>query len=197
MSEKKVRRGGVDRQHGQQTRVHSGPSGLGRGRSVHDADSYRRRAEVVMPDRHEAVAYLARPQAAIGAEEDSTHTFATTPWSMVASLSATGSWSRTWVPPRPQPPISTTATSRARLASSVRAIGSSRRSPSAVTPGSCWSPLVITRPGSAANQPSHAVRCRAAARLLRHDPAAPIEPRRRPASQPSAAHDRHLPATRR
>ena len=35
--------------------------------------SYRRRAEIVLPDRHETVAYLARPQAAIGAEEDSTH----------------------------------------------------------------------------------------------------------------------------
>jgi hypothetical protein len=73
MSEQKVSRGGVGREHGQQTRVHSGPSGLGRGRSFHDADSYRRRAEIVLRDRHEAVAYLARPQAAIGAEEDSTH----------------------------------------------------------------------------------------------------------------------------
>ncbi|HET9565408.1 MAG TPA: hypothetical protein VFP27_13110 [Mycobacterium sp.] len=78
MSEQKISRGGVRRQHGQQTRVHSRPSGLGRGRSFYDADSYRRRAEIVLPDRHEAVAYLARPQAAIGAEEDSTHIRANT-----------------------------------------------------------------------------------------------------------------------
>ena len=64
-------------------------------------------------------------------------------------------------------------------------------------PGSCWSPPAITRPGSAA-KPAFAMLCGVAPLPASsgHDPAAPTQPWRRPASQPGPAHDRHLPAAR-